>query len=338
MNQPFEPFARSDRDEPHLRRRMEILAKYPGLKKLYGYDITTVYVTIAIVAAQFGIAYFLQTNRDTVFGELWMILLISYFIGSILSHWCAMSIHECSHNLAMRTADQNRWLAMFANLPLVFPSAMTFRRYHIEHHVLLGIDTEDTDLPRPFEVRFIGTSRFKKFFWLLFYLLVYVVRAMFFIKRPNRWELVNVAVQIPASIVVYLLLGDVAIMYLLLSTFFGHSLHPVAAHFIHEHYTFALGQETYSYYGLLNKVTFNVGYHYEHHDLMGIPGSRLPEVHRVAHEFYDGLVSHRSWTYVLWRFIWDRDLGPARRLVRDRATHNSSRREFMRAWRTQHPG
>lgn len=54
-------------------------------------------------------------------------------------------------------------------------------------------------------------------------------------------------------------------MYLLLSSFLAGSLHPCAAHFIAEHYLWGTGgeQETWSYYGPLNKLTYNVGYHNE---------------------------------------------------------------------------
>lgn len=53
--------------------------------------------------------------------------------------------------------------------------------------------------------------------------------------------------------------GWYSLFYLLESSFFAGSLHPMAAHFIAEHYLFGgIEQETWSYYGGLNWLAYNV--------------------------------------------------------------------------------
>lgn len=129
------------------------------------------------------------------------------------------------------------------------------------------------------------------------------------------------------------------IYYLLASSFLAGSLHPCAGHFIAEHYFFSnvknggtesLAQlktkpasktstphpldslpppETYSYYGPLNILTYNVGLHNEHHDFPAIPWTRLHKLHSIASEFYEPLPCHRSWVWVIWTFILDSDVG-----------------------------
>lgn len=298
--------------EPHHRRRVELLAKHPEIRSLFGFDRTTIAVTIGVFALQMGVA----AGLSAFVAPPWATLAVAYVFGAILSHWLGQTIHETAHHLAARTPLANQALAWFANVPMIFPIAATFHRYHLDHHRYLGVESRDTDLPHPVEVRIVGDSPVRKAVWLFFYFFVYSIRGMTFIKRPNRGEIGNALVQVAVTLVIAQTLGGTAIIYLLASTIFGHSLHPVAAHFIHEHYEIAPEQETLSYYGPLNWASFNVGYHVEHHDFMAVPGSRLPALRAMASEGYSGLVSHTSWSWVLWHFISSKTLGVKNRLVR----------------------
>jgi len=79
--------------------------------------------------------------------------------------------------------------------------------------------------------------------------------------------------------------------------------------------------ETYSYYGPLNYLTFNVGYHNEHHDFPQIPGSKLHLLHRIAPEFYEEVIetAHKSWVACMIRFVTDPTITPFARVIRDKS-------------------
>jgi len=153
-------------------------------------------------------------------------------------------------------------------------------------------------------------------------------------RIPMTWiHLLNVVVQLSFDYALVSLLpawfSVNSLLYLLLSSFLAGSLHPTAGHFIAEHYVYESVTptardpsnqipipETFSYYGPLNLLTYNVGLHNEHHDFPAIPWTRLPALHEIAQEFYDELPHHRSWTYVLWRFIFDEQVGMRCRVKR----------------------
>jgi sphingolipid delta-4 desaturase len=320
------PFEVSHSGEPHARARQRLIALKPEIRELFGYDASTAVITFLVVLIQLGLAWSFQRFVSAVGVVGWALLVpVAYALGGLLNHWLGMAIHETSHNLAWKTPRGNVVVSLLANVPMVLPIAMTFRRYHLDHHRYLGVDGEDTDLPHPREVQLIGNSRWKKFVWLFFYLFVYTARGATFARRVSRGELLNGAMSLAINLALYRYFGGYALAYLALSTFFGYSLHPAAAHFIHEHYLFQDRQETYSYYGPLNWFTFNVGYHNEHHDFMNVPGSKLPALRALAATHYQSLKSHDSWTFVLWKFITDQRLGLASRVVRSREAYLAGR-------------
>ena len=93
-------------------------------------------------------------------------------------------------------------------------------------------------------------------------------------------------------------------------------LHPLGARWIQEHFLVFEGQETTSYYGPLNVVALNVGYHNEHHDFPSVPWNRLPAVRRSVPEVYGALHFHRSWTRLVLQFIFDPRLSLFSRTIR----------------------
>ena len=98
--------------------------------------------------------------------------------------------------------------------------------------------------------------------------------------------------------------GAKPIGFLFLSSILVISLHPVGGRWIQEHYlTFPGDREKFSYYGSLNPVAFNVGYHNQHHDLMRVPWSRLPALRRMASELYEPLHHHKWWSRLILRFV-----------------------------------
>lgn len=127
-------------------------------------------------------------------------------------------------------------------------------------------------------------------------------------KKPNIWEVINYLVQALFVFFTIMFFGQKFVLYLLASSLLTMGVHPTAGHFVSEHFLFKKGQETYSYYGPLNWITYNVGYHNEHHDFPYISGFRLKQVREMAPTFYEGLHCYQSWTCLLYDFVCRPDI------------------------------
>jgi len=307
-------------DEPHAARKVEILKKHPEIKALFGPELRTKY----IVAATVGLQVFM-TWLTIDWG--WTAYLVAiYVVGATANHSLFLAIHELSHGLGAHTIFQNRCISILANCPIGVAYCITFKPYHMEHHRYQGVDEVDTDIPTFLEAKLITTTAFgyvdhtlRKLIFMFCQIFAYALRPC--LSKPelvpkDRWIVFNWAVQLTFDGLMVLWLGPTAMLYFLLSTFFAGSIHPTAGHFLAEHYVMEGTTETYSYYGPLNRLAYNVGYHNEHHDFPNIAWSNLPKVREIAPEYYNDLPQCKSWIGVIFRYIFDDSISPFSRVKR----------------------
>lgn len=325
MMKPHEFFWTNEKD-PHISRRKAILKKYPHVNKLTGHEPLTKWISLGVVALQFTIAYLLRNTYPLS----WKFLLTAYWIGAFASQNCFLCIHELSHNLGFKKPIHNKLFAIIANLPIGIPYSASFQPYHQLHHKFLGDEVYDTDIPTYFEAMVLSNVLGKAFF-ATFQILFYALRPMFITQIEFTYiHLLNVIIQFCADYLIVKYLGWYSMFYFLISSFLAGSLHPTAGHFVAEHYVFNPPKdyklfeskpptETYSYYGILNIFTWNVGYHTEHHDFPFIAWSKLPELRKQAPEFYENLPIHKSWSWIIVDFIFNYDVTIYNRVKRHTA-------------------
>lgn len=306
--------------EPHVQRRKEILKRHPEVTKLTGHEPITKWWVLGVVCLQLFAAFLL---RNTAVCSAPFVI-TAYVVGATANQAIFLAIHELSHNLLFKKPLHNKLFAIVANLPIGIPYAASFQPYHQLHHKFMGDEYLDTDLPTRFEAIFL-LNVLGKVVFATCQILFYALRPMFVTQIPFSWvHLLNVVFQVSADALLVRSWGGNALAYFIMSSFLAGSLHPCAGHFIAEHYVLnennkprlsgektgnvpseLLPNETYSYYGWLNTVTWNVGYHNEHHDFPYIAWTKLPELRRIAHEFYDPLPQVHLWVGVLWWFIFN---------------------------------
>ncbi|MBY0413140.1 MAG: fatty acid desaturase [Bdellovibrionales bacterium] len=304
-------FIHVDGPNYHIRRRREIIAAHPEVRELYGpYQMSAVYIVL-IVASQLAIAYFLRQQA------WWLVALVAYVVGAFANHSLYVMIHECTHNVVLKTSLGNKIMGLVCDMPLVLPSAMGFRKYHMIHHKHLGEYSYDPDIVSHTEAKLVGNSAIKKAIWLMFFSISQGLRPLKvkFYRPLNIWTAVNVVMNLIINVAMYVYVGPMALLYIALSTLFALGLHPLGGRWIQEHFITKEGQETYSYYGPLNKIAFNMGYHNEHHDFMNVPWINQPKIKKLAPEYYDTLASYKSWTKVILTFIFNRQMDSYTRMV-----------------------
>ncbi len=283
----------------HVLRHTRILAKHPEVRSLQGtYPLSQLFI-LALVALDVGVAW-------SVRHASWLtVLAVAFGLGAFIAHALGVLIHEGTHNLVARGTRANKLWMLVANLPLIAPAAIEFRAQHLLHHKFLGeVDGRDTQAPSRAEITFVGASPLRK-------LASFSLGRFFYRARPanhvprDRFLWLNWGAQLIATLVLFWLVGAKGLFFLGISGLLAFGPHPLGARRLSEHFAMRADQPSVSYYGILNRVAFDVGYHVEHHDFPAIPWPRLRSLRKVAREEYDGLFAFQSWTGLLLAHFFD---------------------------------
>ena len=295
----------SEFDQPHPSRARAIMEAHPEVRRLIGRNPYTALIAVALLVVQTSIAY--QMGR-LGFGYWWLSLLVAYCFGAFVNHANYVIIHDAIHNLVFRNRAANRIVGLVADLPNLTPGAMGFGVYHRKHHSHLADYMGDADLASHWEADLIGNKWYRKALWLLLFPIFQLTRPLRLksIKIWDKWMLANFFSAAVYDLAIVIFCGWAGLLYLGMSFFFSIGLHPLGARWIQEHYSYDFDQETFSYYGPLNTVALNIGYHNEHHDIPSIPWNRLPTLRALAPEFYNNLKHHSSLGRLLLQFIFDK--------------------------------
>ncbi len=297
-------FHRAEFDQPHPERTRAIMKAHPEVRNLIGRNPYTALIMIFILVLQTAIAFGMGKLG---FHYWWVSLIVAYCIGAFANHTMYVIIHDATHNMVFTSKVWNRFVAMFADLPNLVPGAMGFNVYHLKHHAHQGDYDFDADIAGHWEAKFIGNKWYGKAFWLLFFPVFQVTRPprLKAITLFSKWTFINLFLSVAYDAAIVYFCGWAGLVYLVFSFFFSIGLHPVGARWVQEHYTYDMSQETASYYGPVNILALNVGYHNEHHDFPSIPWNNLPKLRAMAPEFYDNLKYHTSWSKLLIEFLFD---------------------------------
>jgi sphingolipid delta-4 desaturase len=312
----------------HAQRKKAIMKAHPEIAQLQGTDWKT-FPLACIYAAVFTVLGIWACQYSW-----WIQLILAYTVGGYCAFCASVLGHDGVHGLAGGGAI-NDLTCIIGFLPgFIGAMGQFFKVEHIWHHSVV-VDRVVRFGPQ-------HSNFFKKLFVVtLTYAVVVaafaVLSALMLIQMTvhailhllgKRKTLFPTQTRIPAfsrfphglhgwmyfNLVLSLVYEGVQLYYFgygpvlfrLISCVISNGPSPLGMRNVQEHYYQRKGQPTTSVYaGLVNTLTFNIGFHVEHHDFSTIPCMRLPKIREIAPEHYNTLFAYRSYTEVLTRFFTD---------------------------------
>ncbi len=299
-----EDFIRQAGVDPHRERAPTILAAHPNVRNLIGRNPWTAVIGLAIVVVQAAAAIAIGRLWP---GGWWQPILAAALFGAFANHALYVVVHDATHGVVFKSPWGNRLVLVLADLPNILPGSMAFRGYHLLHHSGRSQYFGDPDIPSEWEARLVRNIWWRKALWLVVFPFLQATRVGRVPAVPllDGWALGNYAANFLFAAAIYAVAGWPALIYLFASFWFATGPHPLGIRWISEHYVLGPGHDTNSYYGPINWIALNIGYHNEHHDFPRIPWNRLPELKAMAPEYYNTLPAHHSWIRLFCEFIFD---------------------------------
>ena len=316
----------------HMDRKQRVLKAHPEVMRLYGNNPWSAALLVVSFSSLTALAiYMAQVSSWALFVGA------SYTLGAMLSWQCATLSHEGTHKLVFKTGSLNKLFACVAMLPVMLgPFGNYWAVEHMHHHQIVvdKMGRYGSQQSGPVK-KALSALLFFPIANLLFFavsLLLYVRSLAHYalylvglVSKPfptnirippykafpqiiNGWHILNTTLALIYHGVVLYNYGWKASLFLYLSSGFANGLHPLGMRQVQEHYLQKRGQPTYSVYSVFNPILYNLGFHVEHHDFPQIPWNRLPQLTKIAPEFYRskeaGLFYYESYTQILYQFLF----------------------------------
>lgn len=141
-------------------------------------------------------------------------------------------IHDFTHWAGHPNMYVNKVFGILCNIPMGLPSAISFGKYHNDHHNYLGEPGKDPDLPTGIEA-FICRNAFCKFMFLILLTFVYALRPVIIMpKKIGIDDAINIIIICCTNTLIYKFWGPGALLYTLLGSYLSIGPHPAAMHVI----------------------------------------------------------------------------------------------------------
>lgn len=286
----------------HRRRQKVLLTKYPQIRELFGWDNTTAWLVVTLTSSFVAVSILCAGLPF-----IWIVV-FSFFVGSplsyIISYRCLA--HECGHFMAAEQKWVNKCLVVMCHAALNYAGSTSFLDaavIHRHHHIALHSPV-DTNNPTALQYAFYCASGWRKIFAFLGLLVEGIELSNPILKVLGQfwslpalleiddsfWYFVETFVSNALWTCLMWSSGWTVLVFVICSEFFRY-VHPIywwhhGMHYQHGHHL----QPTASIYEeWFNLIVFNLGLHVEHHDFSNIPWTRLPQLRKIAPEFYDSL-------------------------------------------------